>query len=219
LTLTESLEELVVEHDRIGSPLRSRLGPGLRRASVEAALRASGLSAPEELFELYAWHEIQDEPGDRSRIEWFWPAAPYRLEEAIRDYSSVIQVGDGALTMAEFDELVRTRDPRDTFNGFWREDWFPVLYGSPETYAIECGLADGRTAGGGIWRVSWHPNAGFPDRRLEPSLTALVNRAVELFRIGAYVWNTEYGTVEPVNEVFEREGLGYDVRPWPSMPD
>jgi hypothetical protein len=136
MTLTESLEALVVEHDRIGSPLRSRLGPGVPRARVEAALQGFGLSAPEELIELFGWHEIRDEPGDRSRVEWFWPAAPLTLDEAVRTYRDVIRVGEGALTRAEFVELVRTHDPRDSLTGFWREDWFPILYGSPEQRAL-----------------------------------------------------------------------------------
>jgi hypothetical protein len=211
---------MVVEHDRIGSPLRSRLGPGLPRAKVEAALASLGLIPPDELVELQAWHEIRDEPDDRSRVEWFWPGAPYRLNEAVRDYRQSMEIG--GLTMAEFDELVRTHDPMNSFTGFWRDDWFPILYGAPETYAIECGPAAGDKAGGrvaGVWRVSWHPDNGFPNRRLAPSLTAFVERVVELLRLGAYVWNTEYEALETVDAIFEREGLGYDVRPWPSMPD
>jgi hypothetical protein len=64
----------------------------------------------------------------------------------------------------------------------------------------------------------WHPDAGFPTMQLARSLTAFVDRVVELFRLGGYVWNDEYGALETVDAVFEREGLGYDVRPWPSTP-
>ncbi len=218
MTLAEALDQLVVEHDRIGSPLRSRLGPGVPRSKVEAALGGLGLSAPGELVELFAWHEIRDDPGDRSRIEWFWPAAPLRLDEAVRTYREVIQVGEGALTRAAFDELVRSFDPRDSFNGFWRDDWFPILYASPEEYAIECGPDAGGAAEAAVWRVTWHPDAGFPTMQLAPSLTAFVTRVVELFRLGGYVWNEEYRSLETIDEVFEREGLGYDARPWPSAP-
>lgn len=215
MTLTEALDALVVEHDRIGSPLRSRLGPGVPRAKVEEALLGLGLSAPEELIELFAWHEIRDEPDDRSRIEWFWPAAPLTLDESVRTYRQVIRVGTGALTRAEFDELVRTVDPRDSFTGFWRDDWLPFLYGSPEEYALECGSSGGEAA---VWRVSWHPDTGFPTMQLAPSLTAFVARVVELFRLGGYAWSAEYSSLVTVDEVFAREGLGYDVRPWPSAP-
>jgi cell wall assembly regulator SMI1 len=218
VTLTESLNELVDEHDRIGSPLRSRLGPGLPRGKVEAALHDLGLAAPDEVLELYAWHEIRDAPSDRSRVEWFWPAAPLRLEEAIRTYREVIQVGEGALSRAQFDELVRTRDPRDSFTGFWRTDWFPILYASPENYAVECGPGSEGATEAPVWRASWHPDTGFPNMQLAPSLTAFVTRVVELFRLGGYEWNEEYQAVSTIDEVFERQGLGSDVRPWPSMP-
>jgi hypothetical protein len=52
--------------------------------------------------------------------------------------------------------------------------------------------------------------------QLAPSLTAFVTRVIELFRLGGYVWNEEYRSLETIDEVFEREGLGYDARPWPS---
>jgi hypothetical protein len=219
VTLSALLDELVVEHDRIGSPLRARLGPGRSRAEIEAALQGLGLAAPHEVVELFAWREIRDAPGDQSRVEWFWPAAPLRLDEALRSYRDMIQAGDGALTRAEVDELVRTFDPRNTFTGFWRDDWFPILYGTPEQYAVECGTAAGGEAASPVWRVNWHPDTGFPTMQLAPSLTAFVARVVELFRLGAYAWSEQYQSVTTIDEVFERLGLGYDVRPWPSAPE
>ena len=218
MALADVLDELVVEHDRIGSPFRSRLGPGLPRSTIEATLQGLGLSAPDEVVELFAWHEIRDAEGDRSRVEWFWPAAPLRLDEAVKTYRQVIKVGEGALTRAGFDELVRTIDPADSFTGFWRDDWFPILYGTPEEYAVECGPNPDPPAQAAVWRVCWHPDTGFPTMQLAPSLTAFVSRVVELFRLGAYVWNTEYDSLDTVEAVFNREGLGYDVRPWPSAP-
>lgn len=65
-----------------------------------------------------------------------------------------------------------------------------------------------------MWRASWHAADGFPNRQVATSLIELVDRVVELFRLGAYVWSTEYRAVETVEEVFLREGLGYNVHPW-----
>lgn len=214
MTLTDALDAMVVEHDRIGSPLRSRLGPGLPRASVEAALRPLDLIPPDELIELFAWHEIFDEPDDRLPVEWFWSGAPYRLDEAVRGYRQSIEIG--GVSPAELEAAVREMTPASSFTGFWRTDWLPILYGQPETYAIECG--PGTEAGAGIWRVNWHPDDGFPTMRVAPSLTAAIERIVELLRLGAYVWSAEYGSVQPVDEVFEREGLDQSLRPWPSLP-
>lgn len=214
MTLTAVLDAMLVEHDRIGSPLRSRLGPGLPRADVVTALRPLGLTPPDELIELFAWHEIRDEPGDPSRVEWFWCGSPYRLDEAVRGYRQSIEIG--GVTPAELEEHVRRMTPASSFTGFWRTDWFPILAGEPETYAIECGPAT--AAGAGIWRANWHPDDSFPTMRVAPSLTAAVERVVELFRLGAYAWNVEYGSVWPVDEVFEREALDQSLRPWPSLP-
>ena len=217
MALVESLEALVAEHDRIGSPLRSRLGAGVAAPTVGSTLSSLGLTATQEVTDLFGWHEIRDEADDKARIEWFWPAAPLRLDEAVRTYREMITIGDGALTRAEFDELVRTHDPRSSFTGFWREDWLPILYGH-ETYAVECPRAAEPNATSGVWRVMFHPDDGFPTTRLAGSLVAFVDRVVELFRLGGYVWNEQYGSVEPVDAIFEREGLGYDTRPWPSLP-
>jgi hypothetical protein len=216
--LTELLEALVVEHDRIGSPLRSRLGPGRTAADVEAALGAVGLTPSDEIVEFFGWHEIRDEPGDLSRLDWFWSAAPFRLEEAIRHYGINCSIGEGALTLAQFDELVRApRHPDDTFTGFWREDWLPLFYGY-EYYAAVCGIAPGseRRAASPMWRVLFHPDV--PTMQLETSLTAFIDRVIEMFRLGAYEWNAEYQSVEPITAVFERAGLDYNARPWPSLP-
>jgi hypothetical protein len=214
VSLTEALEAMVAEHDRIGSPLRSRLGPGLPRENVEAALAELGLTAPEELVELYGWHEITDAPDDRTRVEWFWSGEPYRLDEAVADYRRSIEMG--GVTPAELDEHVRRMTPASSFTGFWRTDWFPILSGEPETYAIECGRAARSSAA--VWRANWHPDDRFPTMRVASSLTAAVERIVELLRAGAYAWDVEHGSLQPVDEVFEQGGLDDNARPWPSLP-
>jgi hypothetical protein len=217
--LTESLEALVAEHDRIGSPLRSRLGPGRPAADVEAALRGVGLAPTDEIVELFGWHEIRDVPGDSSRIVWFWPASPLRLDEAVRQYRMFCSIGEGALSLAQFDEVVRTHDPRSSFTGFWRADWLPLLYAS-EHYAGECGIGarPERRLASPMWRVLFDPDNDFPTRKLEPSLTAFIDRIVELFRLGGYEWNAQYQSIEPLSGVFELEGLGKNARPWPGLP-
>jgi hypothetical protein len=215
VTVTEALEAMVAEHDRIGSPLRSRLGPGLPRARVEAALAPLGLTPPEELIELHAWHEIVDAPGDQSRVEWFWSGAPNRLDEAVREYRQSIEIG--GVTPAELEEHVRRMTAASTFTGFWRTDWFPILYGAPESYALEC-VPDAADGPGAVWRVNWHPDAQFPTMRVSDNLASFVDRIVELLRLGAYEWNPLRHSIEPVEAVFESEGLDDSLRPWPSTP-
>jgi hypothetical protein len=46
------------------------------------------------------------------------------------------------------------------------------------------------------------------------SLTSFVDRIVELFRAGAYVWDAEQRDIATVNEVFEALDPGTTGRPW-----
>ena len=213
MALAGSLDALVIEHDFIGSPLRDHLVPGRSPAEVEAALTGLGLVPPSELIDLFTWHDIEDGPDDPARVDWFWPAAPLRLEEAVRDYRKAMEIG-GA-TAADVEAAERTRDPVvSTMTGFWRNDWFPIL-GGGDTYAIECRLDGERDARGAIWRVNWHPDPDFQTVQVGDSLTDVVDDVVELFRAGAYAWDPDHRAVVTVDEVFVRLGLGRLYRPWP----
>lgn len=99
----------------------------------------------------------------------------------------------------------------EAFTGFWRTDWFPV-FGTTDHYAVECPGGGGSTSGA-IWRPNWHPDPGFETTRVAPSLTAFIDRAVDLFRAGGYRWDPEYQAIVTVDEVFERLGLGHSHRP------
>ena len=214
MTLAVSLDALVAEHDRIGSPLRESLGPGAPRAEIAAAVGRLGLSPPAELLDLFAWRDVRDGSGGDVRVDWFWPAGPFRLGDAVDQYRQAIEIG-GA-TPAEVEEADRKRDPGiSTFTGFWRTDWFPILGGSPETYAIECRLDGARGARAPIWRVNWHPDADFQTVQVASSLTGFVDRVLELFRAGAYAWDPHSRAIVTVDDVFVRLGLDTLYRPWP----
>lgn len=130
MSLIESLETLLEEHDRIRSPLRDRLVQGKSPGQVEAAIRGIGLTPPSDLVDLFAWHDIQDAPGEKTRITWFWPAAPVRLNEAVDSYRLSMEIG--GVTPDELEQHVAASGPGSTLTGFWRSDWFPILYGEPE---------------------------------------------------------------------------------------
>jgi hypothetical protein len=209
--LTDSLEALVAEHDRIGSPLRDELRPGIPRSDIEAAVRGIGLAPPGELIDLFAWHDLEAVRADVGRVDWFWPAGVYRLREAVEGYQRF--VADGGVTAADAgDSLGPEQPPTATFTGFWRTDWFPVLDGSPEKYAIEC-LGGGGSMPGAVWRVNWHPDSNFQTVRVAANLTEFIDRVVDFFRAGAYRWDPEYQAVVTVDEVFERRGLAATMRP------
>ena len=211
MTLTPSLEALVEEHDRIGSPLRERLALGVPRDQIESAVMALGLSPPEDLIELFAWHEVRDDPGDKWRVTWFWPASPFRLNEAIAEYQRAMSIG--GVTPAEVDVHIAAAGPGSTMTGFWRSDWFPILDGGEG--AVQCAINGETLEGSPVWRQNWHPNENFQAAQLAPTLTEFVDRIVELFRAGAYTWDAEYQAITTVDEVFDRLGLAATYRPWP----
>jgi hypothetical protein len=211
MRLIDSLEALVEEHDRIGSPLRNRLAPGVPRDRIESAVMALGLSPPEELIELFAWHEVRDDPGDRWRVTWFWPASPLRLNEAVNEYRHAMRIG--GVTPAELDMQVAAAGSGSTLTGFWRSDWFPILERGEG--AVQCAINGDVLGRSPVWRQNWHPNENFQAAQLAPTLTDFVDRIVELFRAGAYQWDAEYQAITTVDDVFDRLGLAETNRPWP----
>ena len=211
MSLTDSLEAMVVQHDRIGSPLRERLAPGVPRHRIESAVMALGLSPPEELIELFAWHEVRDDPADKWRVTWFWPASPLRLDEAVDEYRHAMTIG--GVTPAELEEHLAAAGPGSTLTGFWRSDWFPILDGGEG--AVQCAINGGTLEGSPVWRQNWHPNESFQSAQLAATLSEFVDRIVELFRAGAYRWDAEHQAVVIVDDVLERLGLAATGRPWP----
>ncbi|HEX2754070.1 MAG TPA: hypothetical protein VHM48_01330, partial [Candidatus Limnocylindrales bacterium] len=200
----------LAEHDRIGSPLRSELGPGEPPERVEETLRAIGLTAPGELVELFGWRQVRPELLGAPRVAWFWPAQPRHFDEAVDHYRQSIEIG--GITPAALEKAIRAGQPPEaTFTGFWRTDWFPWLFGSPEEYAIEC--RDGASEAP-VWRVNWHPDQGFQTKQVGTSVTDFIERVVELFRAGAYTWDPADHSIVPVDEVFTQRGLDENRPPW-----
>jgi hypothetical protein len=210
MSLADSLDRLVAEHDRIGSPLREQLAPGTPRSDAIPRIESRGLSPPDELVQLFEWHGYRAAQGSDGPVAWFWPAVPLSFHDAVARYDDAIRLG--GIAIGEYERIASNIDPVATVTGFWRQDWFPILRGSPEEYAAECPI-DGPAAEAPVWRVNWHPDAGFETVRLAPSLVVFVDRVVDLFRAGAYEWSEEHHAIAPVERVFEERGLGAMLRP------
>jgi len=206
--ITALLDALVTEHDRIGSPLRRELGPGLPPERVDAVIRDLGLVPPASLIELHSWHQVHVDPGAPG-AGWFWPAYPLTLDEAVAEYRQGVEIGGIAPAAIEA-ILALPLPPGATNSGYWRTDWLPILVGD-DTYAIECSRAGADDAP--IWRVNWHPFPGFETSQVAPSLEWFVAAIVELFRAGAYRWDRQNNAVVTVDAVFEARGLGEFYRP------
>jgi hypothetical protein len=61
--------------------------------------------------------------------------------------------------------------------------------------------------------VNWHPDPRFETTRVAASLEQLFDRVVELFRAGAYRWDSDDAAIVTVDDAFERRGLGSTYRP------
>ena len=212
MTLADSLEALLAEHDRIGSRLRDDLIGGPPIEQVDARIRSLGLTPPTELLDFFAWHDIREESRTEPGLDWIWPVEAYRLPEAMDYYRKALDIG--GVSPAEVEEMYRIPQPPSATNtGYWRTDWFPV-FGGVEQYAVACALDGDRAAAGPVWRVSWHPDPEFQTMQVATSLTAFIDRGVEVFRAGGYEWSEQSRSVIPDDDVFRELGLDQN-RPWP----
>jgi len=89
MSLAQSLDRIVDIFEHRGVSMRQHLRPGLSRAEVQSVLSPLGLIAPEELYELYEWHDGVDdlyEPGLLLGEHQFLP-----LKEAAKEYPEVVK--------------------------------------------------------------------------------------------------------------------------------
>jgi len=69
--------------------MRPHLRPGLSRAALQAALTPLGLTPPEELYQLYEWHDgvdVANAPEFLFMDQQFLP-----LNEAIQEYADLLK--------------------------------------------------------------------------------------------------------------------------------
>jgi len=89
MLLVEALERLVDIFENRGVPMRQHLRPGLSRADVQTALSPLGLTPPEELYQLYEWHDgidVVNAPDMLFAEQQFIP-----LSEAIQEYADLLK--------------------------------------------------------------------------------------------------------------------------------
>jgi len=89
MPLVEALEKLVAVFESKGIPMRPHLRPGLTRAEVQAALSPLGLTPPEELYQLYEWHDGIERIY---RPEWLFDRYEFLpLSEAVQEYHELLK--------------------------------------------------------------------------------------------------------------------------------
>jgi hypothetical protein len=202
MTVASTLEAILAEHDRLGSPLRRYLRPGLAENDVRARLASLGLEAPPELVEWFGladglddarWQADADGAPDLALVT---TVGPYSLADAITTYS------------------LGQRLNAETGVPYWRADQLPVLVGLKCDYSITC--ARGDTS---VWRVVLPPESGsWVTAPVAVSLETLLERMLVALRADAYVWDAELGALEPDDEVLDGLGPHQEATPFTILP-
>jgi hypothetical protein len=195
--LLDALDRLLAEHRRIGSPVPDYLRPGVAGADVIRAVDGTtGFQPPDELVELFEWHDGIDNDrwvGDSAgtgfaRLFGDTHFAP--LDECVTAFHEAIEIDRQAAMYA----------PGDVDASIWQRSWFPVFTGGWETYTIECADAGLR---GRVHDVYWHPPIGDPKQPRFLSLTHLVRSVVRRFEADGYWWDPSLHFLQERTDVLE----------------
>ena len=202
--LTDALDTLMAQHQRIGSPVPGYLRPGLSADNVRKRISASiALDASPDVVDVFAWHDgIDNEAWMRDGVgtgfaRLFGDAHFAPLDGAVREYRERI----------EGDELTaRYSDPGAAVET-WRPSWFPVFSQGWDTYGVECDPR--RPDHGRVYDPAWDPPAGdYPAPRFR-DLLHLVASAIRRFEADGYWWDPAARFLEERREVlkplYERE--------------
>jgi hypothetical protein len=202
--LVDALDRLMAEHRRIGSPLPDFLLPGLEPAAIRARIAALELDPPDEVVELFSWHNGVDNDRYLSGGAGIGYGRLFddvffgTVDEAVTYYGECLQID--RITAETYD------DPGEPI---WRVTWFPPFSAGLPTFGIECDVTS--ASRGMVFQPWWHPPIEEPIRPRFRSLTHLVESIVRRFEADGYWWDRDVGFLEVRDEVIgpleEREKL------------
>ncbi len=167
-----ALDLLIDEHERIGSPLRQYLRPGLDTQRIDATMRSLDVGAPRAIGELWAAHDgVDHRRADDDQRGGLFPAGNlswFSFDRTAREYE---------LNLAQ-----STQSCGFLGQETWKREWFP-------TFSI----------GGARWVAADLSTdeelilVSFQDELVEPARTGMQLDGfplalVEQFRSGAYRW-------------------------------
>ena len=178
------LEELLLAEEASGSPIRRYLRPALSSAEIRDRLLGIGLAAPDELVELYAWHDGTDQSA--------WLADSHHNNLCLLPFARFVPLDQA---VSDYLELKRTWQDTDWYEdylagndpgwGYWRTEWFPVFQSDKWRHAVDCLAPDSNP----VWHVYFEP---FP--KTEPvhaSLSELVQVLAGHFKRGDCFWSAD----------------------------
>jgi hypothetical protein len=191
-TLAAALQELLGEHDRIGSGVRAGLLTPLSAPSAARRLRDEGLPVIEEYVELVGWHDAM-------------PGAPYVFGDTTlgtfeRNVDFTLSMREGSRIWAQ---EIGPGVPAD-FD--WPREWLVV--GGGERHLC---VLDSSTRPATVLHVSRHGEDSIVT--VAPDLVSYVEQTVGLFRGGAFTLNRATGRVGPAEAVVAGGAMASATRP------
>lgn len=165
-TLTDALDRLAAQHDRLGTPLRRLLRPGLEPRAVAELLSAADLPVIPELIELYSWHDSLD--MSHGGPDLFGDMAVVPLDRAIE------------LTELWREISVPPADMRDVVT--WLDSW--VAIGGTEHAEL---VLDASTQPATVLCVKRHGE--FTNLTLARSLPQFVEQSRDLLEADHFQWD------------------------------
>lgn len=176
-TIRNKLDHLVQVIEEWGYPLSNYLNPPLTREEVDIQTQHLPYRLPEELYELYQWHDGVDDPD--FRLSLFRDRKFLSLQDAVDEYETVVRCrGD--------DEFLVTCFPFGSFMGSWY-----VLSAStqPLKPALEHPVID----------IYHSVNVAFL------SFSVMLDTITAWYAEGAYRADPEEEIVPDINESLEKE--------------
>ena len=179
MSVSEAIELLVAEHDRIGSPLRRYLHPGLAPSIVQKTLASLDLEPASALVELWSSYDGLDSEllnKEQPRTSLFIAANLWwaKLSDSVSYYQ--LNLEQSALSAPFLDW--------DT----WLPEWFPLFSIGGSGWIA----ADLRTPGPHLVSVSFLDPLG-PPVAVELTVEGYLIALVEQFREGHYIWEEGEG--------------------------
>jgi cell wall assembly regulator SMI1 len=175
--LRESLDELVAEHRRLGSPVGDYLRPGLPAADVERQLEALDLPALPDVADLYGWADGTDEEAwqrdarQAPFLRFIGDASFPALDSAAAWCRTVRELAQSTAA-----DSVGALEPE----ALWHPSWFPIFRRDHGEFAMVCSRVEAPSVREVVWDM---PELG----RSFPTLTALIRAATRELR-EAFVW-------------------------------
>lgn len=169
--LIDALDRLIVEHDRVGSPMRQCLRPGLDTARIARTLDHLSVNPHRSLIDLFGWADGVDFGAWRSLVRMGQPH---------------IIPGFDFRPLSENVATARLLSDELGAHGLWMPGWCPVFWSQTSGYIVDA-------ADGAVWFVAADD---LTRERESQDLEGLVERSIEQWREGEFFFDEDRGIHE-----------------------